>query len=298
MSSLRKYQKEPKYVLSQAIQLFKSSRKKTLVVEGESDYKFFHQWMDPSSDIRVVDVDGKENIESLYKLWVRDQKNKNNCLYLVADVDYDFIVYNKIKFNDDYFLYNFYCKSSNKPIYNDLESFLFNTSALEKLLVNYLIPKDQTSLVRDQIEKLTRVLGCYRAANEILSVGEKKTIIDGLNLIEFCEISRFSFNVSDFKDRLKQYSPRKLDLDEFYDKVDELNSSIQPKWFFSRGHDITEILSLYLTEKIGKNIHPKSIELNLRLAANIQTFKKSTVGEQLVNLTTRDGLKFLEEIDL
>ena len=298
MSSLRTYQKDPKHVLSQAIQLFKSSNKKTLVVEGKSDSKFFHQWMDPSSDVRVIDVDGKENVEAVYRLWVRDQRSKNDCLYLVADVDYDFIVNNKIKFNDDCFLYNFYCKSSNKPLYNDLESFLFNTSALEKLLVNYLTSKDEASLVRDQIEQLSKVIGCYRAANEILSIGQRTTIIDGLNLVEFCEIKNFKFNILSFKDRLKSYSPRKLDLDEFYEKATELNSSSQPKWFFSRGHDITEILALYLTEKTGKNIYSNSVELNLRLAANIQTFKKSTVGEQLIHLTTRDGLKFLEEIDL
>lgn len=297
MSSLRKYQKDPKHVISNAVHLFRSSQKKTLVVEGVSDYKFFHQWMDPKSDIRVVDVDGKENVEEVYKLWLKSHKNINDCLYLVADVDYDFIINNKLKIIDDCFLYNFYCKSSNRPLFNDLESFLFNTSALEKLLVNYLIQKDQSQLIRDQVEQLTKIIGCYRAANEILSVGNKKTIIDGLNLLEFCEFKSFSFDVTTFKERLKSYSPRKLDLDEFYDKADELYSSTQPKWFFSRGHDITEILSLYLSAKIGKNIHPTAIELNLRLAANIQTFKKSTVGVQLTNLIVKDGLKFFEDAD-
>lgn len=298
MSSLRKFNIDPKYVVSNAVLFFRSSKKKTLVVEGISDHKFFLQWMDPKSDVRVIDVDGKENVEEVYKLWLRDHKNKDDCLYLIADVDYEFIINNKLKFIDDCFLYNFYCKSSNKPLFNDLESFLVNTSALEKLLVNYMIPKDETSLIRDQIEQLTKIVGCYRAANELLSVGKNKTIIDGLNLLEFCEFKSFRFNAVAFKERLKSYSPRKLDLDDFYDKADELFSSTHPKWFFSRGHDITEILSSYLSERNGMNIHPKAVELNLRLAANIQTFKKSTVGEQLIKLTLKDGLKFFEDVDL
>ncbi len=297
MSTLRPFQKNPTNVINSAIQLYKSTKTKTIVVEGESDHKFLKQWMLKDSSIRIVDVDGKSNVETIYEKWNRQYKEKNPCFYLLADLDYDYVVNQRLKFNDDVFIYNAFCKQNNNPLFNDLEVFLVNTIAFEKLLVNYLIDKNQANVIRGNLEKVTRKVGAIRAANELLSKNKQISILDGIKIKDFFIGNNFTFDSNSFVARLRLCSPRKLEVDDLIQLAGQLESDSNKIWYYSRGHDLTEFMALYLSDHTDRTIYSHQVELNLRLGANLSSYLGSPMGKQLQELLAQDQICFFESIE-
>ncbi|WP_373747416.1 DUF4435 domain-containing protein [Neisseria dentiae] len=293
--SLKAVADSPLNILNEARMLFRSHKKITLVVEGNADRDFLTPLF-MERPIRFKASNGKlkslDMLECLSK-WPKDEKNG---VYFLIDVDYDHLC-NKIR-KDPNLIYSFYCNESEKFFFNDIEVFLVNSNALKKLLIN-LHPGDEFNFYNfiEKLERFSRKIGIIRAANEKLA--NKETILDGVDLFDFVSFDNsnlsnwdMDFDSENLRKRLLLSSPRKNDIDDLFEKADELDRT-EPPWRLSRGHDVTKILKNFLLhhtqkyllkeDKSGKQ-YALDVEVLLRLAVDTNDFLKTNVGVKILQI--------------
>lgn len=289
VSSLAKYKKESPNILKQAFMSYRSYKKMTLVVEGHNDKIFISQWLKDINSLKFAGFDGKDLVEDSYK-YFNDSKIYREAepfIYFMADIDYDFVLKrNLIKHNC--FIYNSYCDDENLLFFNDLEAFLSNTSALDKLLLNLKIPFDRINLIKASIYEITHFFGSLRAADQILNNGT--SILDGLNIEHgFIDQSNYSINSKLIKERVTTYSRRHYDYEDLESKATELRSNYT-NWELNRGHDICQTLSILLEfeksrrDKEAKFViqkKPNDLELLLRTSCELTDFQKSSMARKM-----------------
>jgi hypothetical protein len=296
MSSLRKYQDEPKFLISTALNLFRSKKIKTVVVEGVCDKRFLSQWQKKEIDIRYAGFDGKKIVEDTFSLAQKPPYSNHDFLYYFADVDYDGVVKNGLHFHKN-FIYNAYCFEKDDLIFNDLEIFLVNTNAFSKVLVNHDIELKICDEIRTKLEAASRNIGAFRAADILLQKRERLTssVLNGLKVEEFFDNKNICFDIEKLKLQIPNWTNKKhlvIDLIEIAEQL--LKNSIL-KWELSRGHDVTEMLSLHLEFLGFKGTNAQKVELCLRLACEKNEYKDSPMGKKLRQLAAEDC--FLEFAD-
>ncbi|MDU7339382.1 MAG: hypothetical protein E7L17_14860 [Clostridium sp.] len=278
--------------LSQARFFFDREGKKTIFIEGDKDHKMIKPYV--NDNIRLEVLDGKPSILYVEHQYLNDKYAKeNNYVMLMADIDYDVVVNNNIS---DLINYNVFCRDSGF-LFNDLEIFLFNSNSLKKIISNYgLYESDEYfQSLKNSIEKVSRFFGKYRAADEVL---KKKlggnSILNGINIKGYFSVSgnEINANESEFIDQLPLWSNRKELVEDLLIEAESLNKKHVDKWSLSNGHDITEILSVYLEvnlsmkEKKKININRNSLELLLRVACDTQEYISSPMGGALNKFCT------------
>ena len=297
--SLKDVAQSPTYIIDEAKLIFNSYKKITLVVEGETDRDLLVPFF-IGKPIRFTESKGKDKSLNMLDLLNQKSEVEKRGIYFLIDVDYDYLC-SRIK-EDSNLIYSFYCTDTKTFFFNDIETFLVNSQALTKLLVN-LHPKDNVDindclrLLLPKLENFSREVGAIRAANEMLA--DKRTILDGVDLFEFISFNNsnlsnwnMSFDIENLRERLSSCSPRKSDIDDLFEKAYELKQT-EPKWRLSRGHDVTEILKdffLHHTKKYllkedrsGKK-YASDIEVLLRIAAEEEEFLKTNVGTKILQL--------------
>ena len=297
--SLKDVAQSPTYIIDEAKLIFNSYKKITLVVEGETDKDLLVPFF-IGKLIRFTESKGKDKSLNMLDLLNQKSEVEKRGIYFLIDVDYDYLC-SRIK-EDSNLIYSFYCTDTKTFFFNDIETFLVNSQALTKLLVN-LHPKDNVDindclrLLLPKLENFSREVGAIRAANEMLA--DRRTILDGVDLFEFISFNNsnlsnwnMSFDIENLRKRLSSCSPRKSDIDDLFEKAYELKQT-EPKWRLSRGHDVTEILKdfflhhtkkyLLKEDKSGKK-YASDIEVLLRIAAEQEEFLKTNVGTKILKL--------------
>jgi hypothetical protein len=282
MSSLRKYQTDPRVLLNTALSMFKSRRIRTAIVEGTCDKRFLAQWVPSGAKIRFDGFDGKALVELAYK----NSKSKPYCdldfLYFFADVDFD-VISEKQLHDHPSFVYNSFCFYDKQLHHNDLETFLINTNAFEKVLTNFDIDVNDAVALREKLEKASRITGSFRAADFLVQKAKdlRSSVLNGLEIRGFFNPRDFTFNEDEFIKALPRWSNYPLHVDDLVHMARRLNRESPTLWALTRGHDVTEMLALHLENKGIKGMTGEKLETLLRLACEFSDFEKSPMGRQL-----------------
>lgn len=282
MSSLRKYQKDPKVLLNNALSMYRSRRIRTAIVEGVCDKRFLGQWVPAGAPIRFDGFDGKPLVELAYTNSRLKPYSDYEFLYFFADVDFDLIT-KKPLHDHPAFVYNAFCFDEKRLHYNDLEAFLINTNSFEKVLVNLDIDAKEAAALRGNLEKASRVTGSLRAADPIVQRANnlRSSVLNGMEIRAFFNPRDLTFNESEMNKALPRWSNYPVHTDELIEAAKRLDREFPTAWSLSRGHDLTEMLALHLESRGHRGITPEKIELMLRLACEFTDFERSPMGRRL-----------------
>ncbi|MCE1248237.1 MAG: hypothetical protein LWY06_16475, partial [Firmicutes bacterium] len=81
-----------------------------------------------------------------------------------------------------------------------------------------------------------------------------------------------------------------ISIDAFVEKLKEAAAGMQEKqWLICRGHDMTSVLALILSEKTGKNLNRSIVESNLRLAYEYEHFKETDLYKSIIRWEEKSG---------
>lgn len=282
MSTLKKFQNDPNHLLNTAFNLYKSKRIRTAIVEGVCDKRFLMQWTRKDVAIRFDGLEGKSLVEEVFRRAQEEPFSTQDFLYYFADVDYDGIVSRKLHEHPK-FIYNAFCDNEQKVIYNDLEIYLVNSSALEKMLSNLDVDPASADSLRTKLEQASRKIGALRASDEILRkrVGLRNSVLNGLEVHPFFDPASLSIDIKRLEESLPNWTNYRHHVDDLIETARNISRDSPAEWSLSRGHDVTEMLSLYM-ERIGhKGMRRERIELMLRLACEMRDYLESPMGRKL-----------------
>jgi hypothetical protein len=60
-----------------------------------------------------------------------------------------------------------------------------------------------------------------------------------------------------------------------------LLSKFDSGWQLCRGHDLTEIVGIYLTDLLGRKVSAREVEEDLRMACELETLYQTRFGRRL-----------------
>ncbi|WP_348733540.1 hypothetical protein [Rheinheimera texasensis] len=281
MSLLKKYQTDPKNLLNTALSMFKSRKIKTAIVEGVCDKRFLSQWIDNGLNIRFDGLDGKWLVEKTFE----SSKLKPYCdydfLYFCADVDFDVVAKKQLHSNQK-FVYNSFCFDEGKLFYNDLEAYLINTRAFEKVLVNLDVDTSEADKIRSRLERASRFVGSLRAADIIVQRDNhlSKSVLNGFEVRGFFDPNSISVDEAEVYEALPRWSNHPLYVEDLIAEAKRLDREYPAPWSLSRGHDVTEMLAMYFERSKHKGMTSDRIELMLRLACEFSEFIQSPMGRK------------------
>ena len=295
MSTLKKYQKNPRHLLNTALSIYRSKMIKTVIVEGVCDKRFLSQWSNDLSKVRFEGLEGKQLVEDVYVESRVGTYAKYDFSYLFADVDYDSISGKALR-SDPCFIYNTYCNIEDKVHYNDLETFLINSSALGKFLANMDIDTSEVDQIRSKLEKSSRIIGRLRAADFVLKRKKnlRKSILNGLEVRGFLSPADLTFDERVLHSAIPRWSNYPEYVDDLIDEAKKIDRETPLPWSLSRGHDLTEMLAMHLESRGKRGITSDKIELMLRLACEYGDFKSSPMGKQFFK---SGGLALMSYVD-
>lgn len=265
---------DPVYVYNLARQMFDSKEVRTIVVEGVSDKKYFGQWI---SKARIHVCNGKESVVKVYNYYKAHKEGVHDFMCFIVDVDFD-VVLKKPLINDECFIYN---SLGQDVVFNDMEIFLVNTRALDKVFLNLGLDFDfdEVNRIRLKMREASSFFGSFRVADCLV---RREGEVSGSLLGEF-KVDRYFDREGIFinhdlvNDGIRGHC-RSVDL---VDKARCLRDGYKSSWSLSRGHDVTNMLSLYLRERIKKPPKSGDLEMMLRLACEERDFEGSPVGKRL-----------------
>lgn len=281
MSSLRRFQKDPRNVLNTALTMFRSKKIRTAVVEGQCDKRFLSQWIPSGTPIRFDGFDGKALVELAFTNSRLAPFSNYDFLFFFADVDFDVVAKRDIHDHPS-FIYNVFCFDERRLHYNDLETFLLNTRAFEKVLVNLDIEAEQANGLRDRLERASRVSGSLQAADVLVRQRERlrSSVLNGFEIRGFFDAKEIAFDEPSLHKALPRWSNYPEYVDDLIQMAAKLDRESPSSWSLTRGHDLTEMLALYLEQRGHKGMTKERLELMLRLACEFDDFKRSPMGRR------------------
>ena len=138
-------------------------------------------------------------------------------------------------------------------------------------------------------------------------VGSYRVALRQVNENEFKHVGRLDLQESDWKqlvdvtsytpitvktlDRLMSTLIRSDRFDGVRMRARDLREHYGESWLLCRGHDLTQLLSLKLSDFCRRRIHQKDIERSLRLACTNESLDKTPFGKRL-RMSVRSAVKF------
>lgn len=271
-------------ILDEALMVYGTNKdKKFIFVEGSYDRKFLIGRGYSEDKYYYLGMTGKENVISGYKNYIRDSNYlKLQEIIFLVDLDYDHVTENIIV--DEKIKYFSYCNYLHSHQYNDVEGYLINSSAFYKLCLDFNI-EHEINKIKRLIELESRRIGKYRAANEFLknkfNLNRKDSIISKFEIEDFWDSRNFLFLERSFQSFQKYSSSHPEYIDELFAEAERIDHKFSSLWALSRGHDITELLSLYLHDKNIVDLKASELEQILRIGVESNDFDCSIIGNKL-----------------
>lgn len=272
--------------LDNALGLFRSNTiKKFIFIEGNTDRKLLINRGYSESLYNFLGMRGKPIVLKAYESYLKNPNyQKIDKILFLVDADYDLFT-NKLVESDVFTNFS-YCKTLNELSFNDVDVYLVNSGALKKLAVEWNIPLEKLNDILKKIEMESRRIGKYRAANELLKIKynlpEEGSILYGFNIENFFDNNHFLFLEAEFEADIKRVSSYKHYTSELFDLAHKLSNSNSKLWCLSRGHDVTNLLRMYL--KINHfEIEQDILEEYLRLSLDQIDFENSVTGSYMLN---------------
>jgi len=284
MTQRNLYDFKIKSTLSTARSMLKGAKpRKTIAVEGLADVRFFNQWFSENEKIRFVSLDGKPNVLRLHKDYLKSPLKSVKGMFFCVDIDWDLIHGKALPLKED-FLINSYCQIKNKFSFNDLESFLINSRALQKLIASYDLVIEDFNDFKMKIEVCSRKIGKYRAADDIIKnkFMLRNSVLNGASVDDFFDAENFEFNEKLFTENMPRWANYSEHIEDLVQEAEILDDANKELWSLSRGHDITTMLSLFIENKAKIKTSPEKIEKELRLSCEYADFLTSPMYEKMV----------------
>ncbi|MFC0708089.1 hypothetical protein [Azorhizophilus paspali] len=265
--------------------MFRSKQIRTAIVEGVCDKRFLSQWVSAGAPIRFDGFDGKSLVNLAYTKSRMKPYSDFDFLCFFADIDFDVIVKQPL-INHPCYIYNAFCFEEDRLYYNDLETYLINTTAFEKVLVNLDVDVNEADSLRKRLERASRVTGSLRAADILVqrANGLRLSVLNGLEIRSFFNSRDITFNEDELFKALPRWSNYREYTDDLIEVAKRLDRELPTDWSLSRGHDLTEMLALYLEHHGQRGMAAEKLELMLRLACERSEFQRSPMGRRLATL--------------
>lgn len=279
---LKGYIENPVNACSLARQMFVSRKVRTIVVEGDNDKRMFERWL---SGCRFHECKGKGSVFEVYEYYKKNRKIYNTdapFMYFVVDLDFD-LIHKNCLIDDECFIYNSFCDEQS---YNDMEAFLVSTPAFDRVLVNYGI-KDDASAIRQKLRIASAVLGSFRAADFLVKRenGLSNSVLSGLKVCHFFKKRDIFVDPGSVEKGIEGFSNYGgLYAENLIEKARKLRGEHLDGWGLSRGHDLTEMLSLFLKGKGKRKCDIWEVEGMLRHECDRCYFEAGPVGKRFFDM--------------
>lgn len=298
-SLLRTYSEKAEYAIKRAQMNYSGAKTSTLIFEGDTDAKFVRNFL-TSQCIKVLTVDGKQNV---VQAWKMASQRRLPYIHFFVDLDYDAISGKKLVKHDNFhYVLGDFESDSIKSYSNDIESALLRTSALRKILAQKYCSdsfdlveiQSHAEMLRERLRIAGAELGSLRAA-EIIYYGEtrERTIDGGFNIDDQWYVARdIRVDRSSLRSSLmRSCRGHSSAMERVFSIADELLETYGSGWELSRGHDLTEMLSRYLTSHGSRIIRRPEVESDLRIACEFSFFENTPIGKVLHSLEKHHGDK-------
>ena len=262
-----------------------------LLVEGESDKKFFNNLIDKNS-CKIEFIKGKDNV-----LCAMKQINSQGIKGVVAIVDSDF----------ENILGN---SSEGENIFttdtHDIETLIVKTDTIDKILNEYSnIERVKSSesewktLLINKVVNVAAILGALR----LVSIKEKLNLdFKNLNYNDFIDYN-LEVDLSLLVRQVTYGSNRKSQITLIMEKLEAEIAKKHDVWQVSCGHDITNILAMVLSSVFGSNslgnegaryIDGTKLESALRVGYNYMRFYTTNIHKKILMYEQKVGWEFLQ----
>ncbi|RXJ71761.1 hypothetical protein CS022_19520 [Veronia nyctiphanis] len=264
----------PPYELVTEIE-FSNDPNPWLLVEGGSDAKFFLTKNLPR-DPKIQICNGWENVVSVISNNPKTQ-DTNSVVVGFIDRDYREELGNK----------NTLCNIVETD-YRDLEISLFESSSLDKLLIekgsSNKIPKKVGKIDTDEVRKhiylIAKDLGKIRLG---LLRDQNDISLKKIDYSKFIDKKSLNLNLANLVNQINAKNTNKLDIDYLKSKVDE-SCEIENQ-FICCGHDISTILGISLHSLYGNGkMNQEEVEEFLRSGYEEAIFKDTNMYKKLETL--------------
>ncbi|MBC6478325.1 MAG: DUF4435 domain-containing protein [Hormoscilla sp. GM7CHS1pb] len=251
-----------------------------LLVEGSSDKIFYQRFVDKHA-CELVCVSGKPS-SKLRVIAVLEILEKSSFQGVLAIVDADFdrvgvavcAQRNRLETSPHNSL-NLLRTDS-----HDLETMLFDSPALDKVIAEFGSPEKIAKFNRDV---RTALLAAGMSVGYLLLVSQCDGLnltFDGITFSKFVDDRTLQIDelklIQEVKNKSQALSLKDADLQQ---RLTNKRSNSHDRWQVCCGHHLVEILSLGLRKAIGSNkaadVEPHSLERNLRLAYEERYFRKT-----------------------
>lgn len=252
------------------IRLLRSTHTGTfLLVEGDSDKKFYGRFIDPNT-CQLVIISGKPSSKQRI-IDVLQILEKDNFLGVVAIVDADFDHLEVNIVNHPNLL---------RTDTHDLETMLIQSPAFDKVLTEFG-SEDKISQFSEDIRQVLVQSGTSIGYLRWISVNENLNLkFEGLAFKKFINEDTLKIDELKLIEEVKNKSQKQSLKNETLQKVliEKYNPNDDP-WQVCCGHDLVAILSLGLGKAIGseksQTVTQESLERSLRLAYEEIHFKST-----------------------
>jgi hypothetical protein len=254
-----------------------NSKKVWIIVEGNSDVKFLSHCFE-LDEFRYGFISANSKDHVLAALDELVQRGRSNFVCLV-DVDLDFAL-RKVSRHHTRLCYVSLDEKNCDCI--DLESALFRTVALRKVLVEYeLITFDnastQTEKFREAFRKAAAEIGAVRFA--LAKMDLRKQITDGHVLSAF-DASTQTLRQDDFLSAIIRLLPDH-NHENFRANVTHARNKFGSAWQLCRGHDLSLLLADTISFKLNRTVASCHIERQLRIGCERDSFEVTLFGRSL-----------------
>lgn len=140
----------------------------TFIVEGESDVRFYRQWI-PFDENVSIQRQKKAGVVANFKKYMESGDLSKPTLFFV-DTDYDW--YTSTLIDNPLFFYQMY-DVEKKDGFNDLECFLVGSASYNKFMINHQHSPKKAAEIRALIVSACAVIGSYRLADQMVSQKRK-----------------------------------------------------------------------------------------------------------------------------
>jgi len=251
----------------------KSFKEKTFVLlEGKADIKLFRKLFD-TTKVQLESLEGKENVAEIVKLIVGQNKDR---IIGLSDADFDHL--NNVPAKLSVYLTDTH----------DTETLMINGVGIDSIIAEYATGHYHEALTRKLLLEsflvsyeigLLKLVNCrenYNLRFKNIKFG-RFLVVDNLNV---------EFDQSNFIDEVIHNSSRiPCSLrNELIEKIVELRKDEDCKFMICSGHDISQVISLIMSQKdlcIDAPISSGDVESTLRISYGFNDFIKTQLYENL-----------------
>lgn len=282
MARLQDFYNDARRVLAEA-RMIAARGRITLVVEGDGDARFLRQWI-KDDRARVVAVSGKDRVKAVWRQSDRVNFRQIVCL---ADVDFDAVIQN-LEVVDARFIYVSLGKrpGQTKLVLDaiDIEGVLVKSGAFRKVLClkdSASITDEQVENVRERLRACASAIGALRAAlaksmnmGHLANKGPEKFAVT----TEFFEpvglaIDRERLEIL-FLSTIGDHAVRS----DVQSCAVALHDRYGTGWALCRGHDLTSMLAMHLSDVTSRRVSVIEVEQSLKLAYEESMLRGAVFG--------------------